>query len=43
VFTLGNHVKWVTPSGTVLVLQPDAGRDDLSDAEIDALFAVTRD
>ncbi|MCC6421516.1 MAG: VWA domain-containing protein [Gemmataceae bacterium] len=38
VFQLGNHLVWVAPSGTALVIDASNGRDELSDAEIDALF-----
>ncbi len=38
VFLLGNHVKWVTPGGDVLVIAPDTGRDEMSADEIEALF-----
>jgi Ca-activated chloride channel family protein len=41
-FLLGNHVKWVTPSGTVLVIEPDTGRDELNSDEIDALFTAKK-
>jgi Ca-activated chloride channel family protein len=39
VFRLGNAVVWVAPSGTALVIDPNDGKDALTDAEIDALFA----
>lgn len=39
VYRLGNHVVWVAPSGTALVLDQNDGKDSLTDAEIDALFA----
>ena len=42
VFQLGNRVAWLTPSGTVLVIDPDAGEQHLSDAAIDRLFEVKR-
>ena len=38
VYRLGNHVVWVTPSGTALVVDTEDGKDKLDDAEIDALF-----
>jgi Ca-activated chloride channel family protein len=38
VFLLGNHVVWVTPSGTALVIDMAQGKDKLTDAEIDKLF-----
>jgi Ca-activated chloride channel family protein len=39
VFQLGNYLVWLTPSGTALVLDMNDGKDKLSDAEIDKLFA----
>ncbi len=38
VYRLGNHVVWVAPSGTALVLDQDNGKEALTDAEIDELF-----
>jgi Ca-activated chloride channel family protein len=40
VFQLGNHVVWVTPSGTALILDQGDGREDLPDADIDRLFTA---
>ena len=40
VFRLGNHVLWIAPNGTALVVDTTAGKDNLSDREIDLLFAV---
>jgi Ca-activated chloride channel homolog len=39
VYRLGNHVVWVAPSGTALVLDQNAGKEALTDVEIDGLFA----
>ena len=39
VFQLGNHVLWITPNGTGLVIDTTDGKDRVSDREIDALFA----
>ncbi|MGH7173353.1 MAG: VIT domain-containing protein, partial [Gemmataceae bacterium] len=39
VFKLGNYLVWVAPSGTALVIDTSKGKDKLSDAEIDKLFA----
>jgi len=39
VFGLGNHVLWIAPNGVALVVDAAAGKDQLSDREIDALFA----
>src|SRR5205809_7711 len=33
VFQLGNHVVWVTPSGTALVIDQGHGLEEMSDAE----------
>jgi Ca-activated chloride channel family protein len=38
VLQLGNHLVWVTPSGTNLVIDTSEGQDQLADAEIDKLF-----
>jgi Ca-activated chloride channel family protein len=38
VFRLGNHLVWMTPSGTALVIDAGNGKDKLSDEEIDKLF-----
>jgi Ca-activated chloride channel family protein len=40
VFRLGNRVIWVTPSRTVLVIDPTGGKDSMTDDEIDALFVA---
>jgi Ca-activated chloride channel family protein len=42
VFQLGNHLVWVTPSGTALVIDTSDGKDKLSDDEINQLFAVRK-
>jgi Ca-activated chloride channel family protein len=39
VFQLGNHVVWMTPNGTGLVIDTTDGKDQMSDHEIDQLFA----
>jgi Ca-activated chloride channel family protein len=39
VFQLGNHLVWVTPNGTALVIDTGDGKEALSDGEIDRLFA----
>ena len=38
VFQLGNHLVWIAPSGTALVIDAGDGREKLTDAEIGALF-----
>jgi Ca-activated chloride channel family protein len=42
VFRLGNHLVWVTPSGTALVIDAGNGKEKLSDAEIDKLFVAKK-
>lgn len=38
VYRLGNHVVWITPSGTALVIDQNDGKEKLEDDEITALF-----
>jgi Ca-activated chloride channel family protein len=40
VFALGNYVIWVTPSGKALIIDRNAGREEMSDADVDALFVA---
>ncbi|MBX9581907.1 MAG: VIT and VWA domain-containing protein [Gemmataceae bacterium] len=42
VYRLGNYVVWVSPSGTALVIDPNDGKEELPDADIDALFAAKK-
>ena len=42
VLTLGNHLVWVTPNGTALIIDAGAGKETLSDADIDALFVARK-
>jgi len=42
VYRLGNHLVWVSPSGTALVVDANDGKDKLSDEEIDKLFVVAK-
>jgi Ca-activated chloride channel family protein len=42
VFRLGNYLVWVTPSKTALIVDTSDGKDKLTDAEIDALFAPAK-
>jgi Ca-activated chloride channel family protein len=42
VFRLGNYVVWIAPSGTALVVDTQAGNQQMSDADIDRLFAVKK-
>jgi len=38
VFRLGNHLVWVAPSGTALVIDTSDGKSELEDKEIETLF-----
>jgi Ca-activated chloride channel family protein len=42
VFKLGNHVVWITPNGTALVIDTNDGKEKLSDPEIDQLFVAKK-
>ena len=42
VFSLGNHLVWVTPSGTALVIDTTNGKEKMTDAEIAKLFAAKK-
>jgi Ca-activated chloride channel family protein len=42
VFLLGNHLVWLTPSGTALVIDAGDGKDKLGDEEIDRLFVAKK-
>ena len=42
VLTLGNHLVWVAPNGTALIIDAGDGKETLSDAEIDALFVAKK-
>jgi len=42
VFRLGNHLVWVAPSGTALVIDTNDGKSELTDKEIDALFTAKK-
>jgi Ca-activated chloride channel family protein len=42
VFQLGNHLVWVTPCGTALIIDASHGKDKLSDEEIDKLFVAKK-
>jgi Ca-activated chloride channel family protein len=41
-FKLGNHLVWVTPNGTALVIDTNDGKEKLGDAEIDSLFVAKK-
>lgn len=38
VYRLGNHLVWISPSGTALVIDANDGKDKIEDKEIDELF-----
>ena len=42
VYTLGNYVIWVTPSGTALIIDASSGAETLEDAAIERLFKARR-
>lgn len=42
VFRMGNHLVWVTPSGTALVIDTSDGKEKLTDDEIDKLFRANK-
>ncbi|MGE3808354.1 MAG: hypothetical protein AB7K24_27140, partial [Gemmataceae bacterium] len=41
-FRLGNYLVWVAPSGQALVIDAGDGKEQLTDAEIDALFTTKK-
>jgi Ca-activated chloride channel family protein len=42
VYRLGNHLVWVTPNGSALVIDTTEGKEKLADAEIDKLFVARK-
>jgi Ca-activated chloride channel homolog len=42
VFQLGNHLVWVTPNNTALVIDASTGKEELTDAEIEKIFAAKK-
>jgi Ca-activated chloride channel family protein len=42
VYKLGNHLVWIAPSGTALVIDTNDGKEELSDKDIDGLFAAAK-
>jgi Ca-activated chloride channel family protein len=42
VFQLGNHLVWVAPNGTALIVDASNGKEKLSDEEIDKLFVAKK-
>lgn len=41
-FRLGNYLLWVTPNKTALIVDTSEGREEMADAEIDALFSAPK-
>jgi Ca-activated chloride channel family protein len=42
VFQLGNHLVWITPSGTALVVDASSGKEKLADKDIESLFVSVK-
>jgi Ca-activated chloride channel family protein len=42
VFRISNHMVWVTPNRTALVIDTTAGQEEMSDADIDRLFVAKK-
>jgi Ca-activated chloride channel family protein len=42
VFRLGNHLVWVAPNGTALVIDANDGREKVDDEAIDKLFVARK-
>jgi Ca-activated chloride channel family protein len=42
VLTLGNHLLWVAPNGTALIIDAGAGKESMSNDDIDALFVAKK-
>jgi Ca-activated chloride channel family protein len=42
VYRLGNHLAWMTPNGTALVIDTSDGKENLSDGEINKLFVAMK-
>jgi Ca-activated chloride channel family protein len=42
VYQLGNHLVWVTPSNTALVIDASNGSSEMNDADIDRLFVAAK-
>ena len=40
VFQLGNHLVWIAPNGTALIIDANEGTEKLEDRDIDALFVA---
>src|SRR5262249_13194126 len=41
-FRLGNHLVWMAPNGTALVIDAGNGKEKLDDKEINALFVAKK-
>ena len=42
VYRLGNHLVWVAPNGTALVIDTSEGKEKLDDTEIHKLFVAKK-
>jgi len=42
VLQLGNALVWIAPSGTAIVIDPKNGKDELTDEEVEKLFAAKK-
>jgi Ca-activated chloride channel family protein len=42
VYRLGNHLVWITPNGSALVIDTSDGKEKLGDEEIDKLFVASK-
>ena len=42
VYSLGNHLVWMAPNGTALVVDANDGKEKVPDSEINKLFIATR-
>ena len=42
VYRLGNHLVWVAPNGTALIIDQNAGTEELDDKAIEALFVAKK-
>lgn len=42
VYMLGNHIVWICPNGTALVIDANEGQDKIEDTVLDSLFRVRK-
>ena len=42
VYRLGNHLVWMAPNGTALVIDTTEGKTKLDDKEINSLFVAQK-